>query len=278
MNNKPFMRYKMRLKLITIFLLFVGVFYYGCVEEPTNEPYNRPYSAVRLANMAANLETVRLFLVPLVPDVPELPDEPATTKGPFDLAPGAISDYFETPSGGYRLVVLAPNDDTLSKREVTIASFENMTVTLAGYYSTNTEENTFGAIIFPEGEIYNRLPPGIDSVSFFFIHGAPASPTADPAKIGVSVRYRPDGTEAFLDTNLTSIFTGGEFTAGEIEEVNNFPKGDYKFSFLNGSQVIASDSGYYDGNMRYYMFIYGTPENMKLIKNSTPPLPVRAKN
>jgi hypothetical protein len=268
----------MRFKLITIFLLLLGFYYYGCVVEPTIEPYNRPYSAVRLTNMSANLETVSLYLIPLVADVPELPDQPSVIQGPFNLGPGELSDYFETQSGAYRLAVVAANGDTLARFNVSVTSFEYLTIGIAGYHSTNSELNTLTILFFPEGEIYKKLPPGPDSISLFFLHSALASPTADAAKLTVRARIRPEGSTIVIDSNLTRMFSGAEWTAGEVEEINNLPKGDYSLTFLNGSQVIASDSAYYEGNFRYYMFIYGPPENMKLVKNVLPALPVRPKN
>jgi hypothetical protein len=259
-------KYKIKLFLLIVLPLFI---LNSCLEEPTIPPVQRPYSVVRVGNFSMNLQSFSVFI-----------DDAQPVGTLSSLAKGAITDYFDVSSGKRTFKIVDANSNTVFEKQIDIASFERVTVIFAGYYSTDELQNTFGNFEFSGGEVYIDYSPAQDSISLFFVHASPDSPTDTTKKLSITARYKPIGSSEFIDTSLTLSTGLLEYSEIDSDSLGNyFAPGDIVLEAISEEgDILASDSSTYNPNMLYYIFLYDEPDNIKILRNEIAPPPVRSKN
>ncbi len=241
------MRLKLKRSLFILFLL--GLFAYGCIEEPFIEPVKRPFSVIRVANFTSNQN-------PLVVKI--------DGKQVGNLAIGDISNYFDIKSGNREFTIVDNSGNTIFKKDITIISFEEETVVLAGYYSTVDTLNTFSITTYTDGLTYIQEMPKADTSTVHVINCIADTPTEPAQKINLSYVSGAD---------TTSSFSGAKFG-----EKNTFSlgQGDYTFIVSDDSTSISKTVSI--GNQkRYTLFIHGTAMSIEATVDEQTSLPARSK-
>ncbi len=241
------MRLKLQKSLIILFLL--GLFAYGCIEEPFIEPVKRPFSVIRVANFTSNLN-------PLTVEVD------GKTVG--TLAVGELTNYFDVNSGGRTFTIKDNAGNTVFSKSIQIISYEEETVVLAGYYSSVDTLNTFALTTYTDGLTYIYELPKADTSVVHVINCLTDTPTEAGQKVNLSYVSGTDTTSAF--------------TAAAFADKNTFSLGQGDYTFIVSDDSTSISKNVTIGNQkRYTVFIHGTAMSIEATVDEQTSLPARSK-
>jgi hypothetical protein len=258
------MRLKLKAGILSLAFLMFSFVLTSCLEEPTIDPVTKPFSVARVVNISSNVLTMRIT----IDDVPTLDG----------LTSPSASDYFDIKSGKRRFKVYNAAGDLLFNKEIEMISFDRTTVVFTGTYSTNELENTFANFEVPEGEVYVSSQPDAGMANLYFVHASAAFDTLNSIDYNLGLNYLPTGDTVSVDTALV---TGLKF--GETESVGNVVPGVYSniISVAAENPVQYSDTlnlGAINAGFRYYIFLYGKPNDLSYFKNEVVPPPIRSRD
>lgn len=258
------MRLKLKAGILSLALLMFSFVISSCVEEPTIDPVTKPFSVARVVNLSSNVLTMRIT----IDDVPTLDG----------LTSPSASDYFDIQSGKRRFKVYNAAGDLLFNKEIEIISFDRTTIVFTGTYSTNELENTFYNFEVPEGEVYVSSQPEAGKAHLYFVHASTAFDTLNSIDYNLALNYLPTGDSVSVDTALVD-----GLKLGEIESMGNVVPGAYLniISVLAASPVQYNDTlnlGLINAGFRYYIFLYGKPNDLSYFKNEVVPPPIRSRD
>ena len=268
------MRYKMWLKfklgIFGIIFLSTLVFLTGCLEEPTIAPAKRPYSVMRVVNLSNSSK--QIFIDSKQPD-----------GSLNNVILPSTTVYFDMNSGKRRFVVKDANQDTIFNNNVEIISYEREIVIFGGSYSDVSENNTFSSMKVSEGEIYFNAMPDPGKVHIILANAFPGyyseSVEIKPVNFAVFAAYWPDPADSSASFDTTYIsYTADPLKFGFSFAIGNADPGSYKFTFMNeaDSSFVLADSSYFSADKRYYLFIYGNPDEFSVYRNEVESLPIRS--
>ncbi|NCS89592.1 MAG: hypothetical protein AUK34_01555 [Ignavibacteria bacterium CG2_30_36_16] len=258
------MRLKLKAGILSLAFLMFSFVITSCVEEPTIDPVTKPFSVARVVNLSSNVLTMRIT----IDDVPTLDG----------LASPSASDYFDIKSGKRRFKVYNAAGDLLFNKEIEIISYDRTTIVFTGTYSTNELENTFANFEVPEGEVYVSSQPDAGMAHLYFVHASAAFDTLSSIDYNLGLNYLPAGDTVSVDTAFVKILKFGETLS-----VGNVVPGVYSniISTAAASAVQYKDTlslGSINAGFRFYIFLYGKPNDLSYFKNEVVPPPIRSRD
>jgi len=259
--------------VLPIILLFSFILS-SCIEEPFIDPVKRPYSVIRVSNFSSNVAAINVTI-----------DGTSPAAGLANLGISSFTGYFDINSGTRKFLVKnVATGDTVFNKNIEIASYEIATIAFAGFFSTDKLINSFGNVMFEEGQVYQNTAPKTGTLNVFIINAAASIDTLDAKKLTILTKYKHSDSTNYVNIENK---TGLEFN--KIHSITNktptgpnlFP-GNYLLDIKDekGLTVMEfpSDSSFNaSAGMRYYMFIYGPPNNIKAFLDEQIPQPVRPK-
>ncbi len=247
------MRLKIQKSLIVLFL--IGLFLYGCVDEPYIEPVKRPFSVIKVGNFTSNLDPLTVMI-------------DGKTIG--NLTANTVTKYFDVKSGQRTFTIKDANGNTVYNKDIPVISYEEEIILFTGYYSTTDTLNTFGFFSTTEGYTYVEETPPADSAQVYFINCVTDTPVEIAKKITASVDTVKNSVK---DTLYVSSALAYGKRIGTTLRV-----GTYDFGFMSEDSVHAKvDSFKINNQKKYYFFIGGTPKNITITTDEENPLPARSK-
>lgn len=251
---------------IPVLLLFLGITYYGCVEEPTIDPVKRPYTLLRVANFSYNVDTLIVSI-----------DAGAKV---FNLIRNELPmQYFEIQSGKRNFLVKNPAGDILYNDKISIGSYEELSLFFTGYSKPKDDMlNTFGYAQYTNGVVYLYEGMGKDTTAIQCANFAPDTPTDSSKKYIVQ----------FSDTTTKKVLKAiPELAPNSILGVAIPGNKTYRISCVKDTSpsnpvvrtyLTYSDTVYtFETGAQYIVYVVGTPKKPNYIFEKLYPLPIRSK-
>jgi hypothetical protein len=268
------MRYEMRLnfkeKLLGLFLLVLGLTIQGCIEEPAIVPIKRPFSEIRVVNLSNNVDNMRI----LIDDA-----QPVSTLN--SLAITGATSYFEVKSGVRNFKIFNQSGDKVFEKDITVISYDRTSIVFTGFYSPSIDFNTFANFDISEGEVYVSSAPSAGNLNVYIVNGAAAVDTFSSRSFEIRATITPTGG---TPRDTTYRVSGTDTSVAIVEfaktySIGNTTPGDYSFHFfdLEDSVTVNAPTVTLTSGMRYYMFIYGSPNAVQFVNNAVTPQPTRSK-
>lgn len=253
------MRLKINFKFLIAPILIIGFFIYGCVEEPTIEPIKRPYSMLRVANFSFNVATLNVTITG------------QTTPAEFaNVANRAVTGFNRVNSGTYKVTVKDGAGKTIFDKDLQITSYQRTTLVFAGLYDDDATKSTFTNFFYNEGEVYQTSTPESGKIHLYIMNTSTDSANVTKKTL-VPIVLRPDRTK---DTAMASL----DFS--RTRAMLNAPTGNYRVRFYNGTDTLSVGAVNYNlatAGKRYFIYVYGSYNNLNTKLEAYDPLPVMSK-
>lgn len=257
------MRLKINFKFLIAPIIAIGFFLYGCVEEPTIDPVKLPYSMLRVANFTYNQSSLSVTI-----------NGQATPAGFANVANRNLSGFSKVNSGTYLFTVKNGAGDTLFNQELTISSYQRATLVFAGLftgvYNSESLTRTFTSFFYNEGEVYQTSTPNSGKIHIYLMNTSTDSLTV-AKKILTPIILRPGKTS---DTSYASM----DFA--RTRSLINADAGNYKVRFYDGTDTLSIGEVNYNLSTvgkRYFLYVYGSSNNLNTKLEAFDPLPVTSK-
>ena len=266
------------IKIYFIPIILLSSFILGsCVDEPNIAPVKRPFSVIRVANFSSNVAALTVTI-----------DGASPVAGLSNLAVSSFTGYFDINSGTRKFLVKnSATGDTVFNKEVVIASYEALTIAFAGYYSTVKNDNNFGTIVYDEGSVTVSGAPNPGNSYIYIINTATGIPTVAAKKFSILTKRKLADETSYtnisyissLDFNKSSQVADGR---NPLNVIPNLPVGNYLFDIKTDAGVpvlvFPKDSTFNSAaGKKYFLFIYGRPDSIKVHSDVQDPQPVRSK-
>lgn len=184
------------------------------------------------------------------------------------------TEYFDIPSGKKTFTVFDEGGNLIFSKEIELISWERITIVFSGFYSTDELQNTFGNFEFNEGEVYISRQPVSGASHMYFIHASgPVGDTDSRTYDQISASYIPAGQTEAIDT----VFNVPDLAYGNVASIGNLPAGEYTFTLSAEAGNFIYETTVAPG-LLYYMFIYDSPDNIKIYKNEVAIPPARQRD
>jgi hypothetical protein len=256
------MRLKNRRKFLFLLPIILGFILYSCVEEPTIAPVGPVYSVIKIANMSNNIDAFNV----------SIDGKQVATS----LARGETTDYFDSNAGKLLFTVTDGSGAKLYEKNIDINTWERTIVVFGGDWIDDPLQSTFADFEINEGEIYVSSAPAADSLNIYFIHASNDVDTSKAKSYNISADIPGDTTIAYASSgsNVLPIKFGSSYSVG------NTAPGEYTFYFIDqaGTDTIVAGPYNLAANLRYYMFLYGNPNNLQLSLKEVVPPPIRSRD
>jgi hypothetical protein len=257
------MRLKNKQKFLFLIPLVLGFILYSCVEEPTIAPVGPVYSVLKIANMSNNVDVMNVSI-----DGKQV----ATSLGR-----GETTEYFDSNAGKLLFTVTDGAGNKLYEKTIDINTWERTDVIFAGDYISDPLLSTFADFEINEGEIYVSSAPAPDSLNIYFVHASNDVDTLKSKSYNISAKIvSPDTfiTYASSGSNALPLKFGGTYSVG------NAAPGEYTFHFAIQSTTDTVVAGPYNlaANLRYYLYLYGNPNNLQFSLKEVVPPPIRSRD
>lgn len=255
-------------KSIFVILILMGFILTSCYEEPIIEPVKLPYSSVRVGNFtynqadfSGNIDQFSFYV-------------DGELKGTVNL--NTFTDYFDLPSGDRKFVLIS-GTDTIYNDEITITSYEEISLVFDGVYAPSVDTlMSFAPYPITDGLVYLYEAPDGDNVNVMTSNVAPNTATEN------QIKYSLAFVSANFDTTLRSLFEYNKLVGLKI------PSGDYTVWVLEDTtdnplsieplfDTLGTFTGNFSAGMKENLFITGDPSAPVVIKNQQTPLAVRPK-
>lgn len=256
------MRLILKGTILSLTLFIFSLILAGCVDEPTIEQPHRLNSVIRVVNLSNNEDNIRVTIADQIPN-------PAMSS----MAMGTGTDFFDIPAGKKSLKVYDQGGQLLYSKDVEIASLELTSIFVAGQYDTDELLNTFNVFELAEGETYVSHAPAAGTSVLYMIHASAAVDTFNSDKYTVGATYTVDGIQH--DTTYNSD-TPLEYT--QTLGTQLFPT-SYSFKLTTEDSVTTNvDPVQIEAGYRYYMYIYGNPNNVRVVFDKLTPPSIRSRD
>lgn len=258
------MRLKFKESLIGLLFVVIGLSIYGCIDEEPIEPIKRPFSEIRIVNLSSNVDNMRVLV-----------DDKQVGTLPITGATG----YFDVNSGDRNFKIFNQSGDKVFDKTLTIISYDRLTLAFTGFYSADPLLSTFQNFEVVESEVLVSSAPEAGKLNVYIVHASSSVDTIEAKKFTMAATIIPvggtpkDTTYKVSSTSQTNAVL--EFT--KSYSIGNAVPGDYIFRFTAGSTTVTTDSLNLTAGMRYYLFIYGHPNNVQVFNNPVVPQPIRNK-
>jgi hypothetical protein len=278
------MRLILKYTFLSLTLFIFSFILKGCVDEPPVAPAYKLSSVIRVVNVSYNVDNIRVTIAGETP-VPELNGLPI----------GSSTDFFDIPAGKKTFIVYNENNDSIYAKDIELSSLELITVFIAG--ELNQDEpllSTFGAFDLAEGETYISHAPRPGYSNLYFVHASAPVDTFNSRKYRVLANINDTGVSRDTTYNATprpwlefSRSLGAETLPGEhIFRLNQeWPPlipivfDNYLENTAFGTPPVEKDAPILiEPGFRYYMFIYGSPNQPKLFVDKVVPPAIRPRD
>lgn len=251
------MRLKLQKGVLLAFAMIAVIFLYSCVEEPTIAPAATPYSSVRVANLTANIASMSVTI---------------DGETNLTLAQGQVSNRFDLTSGSRVYKLTDADGNVIYENPIGHTSFEETTITFAGYYSPVDTLNTFAFFSIIEGDVtVLEAPPG-DSAWVNFVNLVTDGPTLGAEPIAYALITADNDSVA---QNVA----GFELSDNQAYQVAS---GQYALHLFNTDtanvDMRIETTVSITAGTRNYIYVYGLPDDFDVLKDEQNPLPVRKKD
>lgn len=258
-------------KLIFISIFLSGLILTSCYEEPIIEPVKRPYSTIRVGNFSYNRSgfayNVDAFSVYIDNEL----------KGTVNV--NTFTNYFDLPSGSRKFVLVTNGTDTIYNDNITITSYEELSVVFGGVYAPTVDTlMSFAPYVITDGIVYISEAPATGKANVITTNLAPNNDLQNQIKYSL----------AFVSAGYDTTIGGNVFEYNKTVGVP-LPAGDYSIWVLNDVTAVPNpiapeydtiavfQNVIIDNGMKENLFLIGNPETPELIKDQQLPLPVRPK-
>ncbi len=259
------MRLKFKKSVLGLTLLMLGLVLYSCIDEPFIEPVKRPYSSIKFVNLSVNEDNMKVTVDGT---------QPVASLNAMPLA--SSTEYFDVNSGKRNIKVFNEAGELIFDKNIDVTSFERIIVVFSGKYSPVDLENTFTHFEIAEGEIYVSSKPAQDSLNIYLVQASTNVDTSSTKTYQIDATYKPDNSDVTKDTTYSS-----SLAFGNVAGVGNAVPGTYQFSYITDTDTLyypENEMTQLNANFRYYIYIYGNPDNPKFYKEEVVPPPIRARN
>lgn len=255
-------------KSIFVILILMGFILTSCYEEPIIEPIKRPYSSVRVGNFSynqagfpGNIDQFNVYV-------------DGELKGTVNV--NTFTDYFDLPSGN-RQFVLISGTDTIYNNEVTIVSYEEISLVFDGVYAPSVDTlMSFAPYGISDGYVYFYEAPVGDSANVITSNFSPNTSTEN------TIKYSLAFVSANYDTTIRNLYEynksfglkipSGDYTVWVMEDTTDNP-----LSIEPLFDTLGTFTGNFSAGMKENLFITGDPRSPVVLKNQQTPLAVRPK-
>ena len=255
-------------KSIFVILILMGFILTSCYEEPILEPVKRPYSSVRVGNFtynqagfSGNIDQFNVYV-------------DGELKGTVNL--NSFTDYFDLASG-QRKFVLVSGADTIFNDEVTITSYEEISLVFDGVYAPAVDTlMSFAQYPITDGYVYTYEAPSGNTANIVASNLAPNTATEN------QIKYSLAFVSANYDTTIRNLYEynksfgvnlpAGDYTVWVMEDITDNP-----LSIEPIYDTLGTFTGNFSAGMKENLFIIGDPGSPVVIKNQQTPLAVRPK-
>lgn len=255
-------------KSIFVILILMGFIFTSCYEEPIIEPIARPYSSVRVGNFSYNQAgfTGNIDQFSFYVD--------GVLKGTVNL--NTFTDYFDLPSGDRRFVLIS-GTDTIYNNNVTITSYEEISLVFDGVYAPSVDTlMSFAPYPITDGYVYLYEAPDGDSANVMTSNLAPNTSAEN------QIKYSLAFISASIDTTIRNLYEynttfgirlpAGDYTVFVMKDTTDNP-----LSIEPLYDTLGTFTGNFSAGMKENLFITGDPSVPVVIKNQQTPLAVRPK-
>jgi hypothetical protein len=262
------MRLILKATILSLTLFTFSLILNGCVEEPTIDPAYRLSSVIRVVNVSNNQNNIKVTIAEQTP-----------VQSLNAMAIGSSTEFFDFPAGKKVFRVYDESGQMFFSKDIEITSFELMTIVFAGHYDPDPEVSTFSSFELAEGETYISHAPAPDTSLVNFVHASAPVDTFNSRQYRVAANYIPNGSTVPLDTTYNAdpadLLEFGRTVGAEIVP------GSYTFSLYtegaNGDTVSFAPVQM-EPNFRYYMFLYGNPNNVQMYVDKVVPPAIRSRD
>lgn len=255
---------KITAQLSLLALILTGFWSTGCFEEPTIDPVSIPYTSVRVGNFSYNVDKFNIYV-------------DGEFKGSVNQNE-LLANYFDLTSGKRHFALLDDAGDTLFTGDVTINSYEEMTIVFDGVNAPGIDTlHSFAPYSMTDGFVYLDETPDPGLVKILTTNVSPNTSTQNQIKYSIAlVSTDYDTTQASVyeyNTTLTLNAPAGNYTYWVMKDTTTDPLPiEHLYDTLAGPFNSTFSAG-----MRQYLFITGDPETPTVVENEIPSLPIRSK-
>jgi hypothetical protein len=178
------------------------------------------------------------------------------------LALAQPTGYFNVESGKDTFLVKDNSGNEVFNGTADINAYERYTVVFSGTF-TNDANNNFGVFLVDEAELYVSVAPKADSVGILFIDAAGDVDTI------ASKNYNIVGHTPTHDTTYTALTGPVSLGYQGIYSVPEAEPGANSFDFMpiDSSATVSTPTYNFTAGNRYYIFLYGNPNNLQIFKD-----------
>ena len=253
---------KNKRKFLFLLPVILGFILVSCVEEPTIAPVGPVYSVIKIANMSNNVDVINVLI-----------DGKQVASS---LSKGETTNYFDADAGKLKFTVTNNAGDKVYENTIDINSWERTDVIFAGNYDPDPLLTTFSHMTINEGYIYVSSKPAPDSLNIYFVHASNDVDTIKAKSYNISAENVSLDTTIIYATTSSSNVLPLKFTGSY--SVGNAAPGEYKFYFAADSDTIVTGPYNLSANLRYYLYLYGNPNNPQFSLKEVVPPPVRSRD
>lgn len=259
------MRLILKAAILSLTLFIFSSILSSCVEEPTIDRPPRLSSVVRVVNVSNDMNNIKVTIDGQVP-----------VQQMNSLAIGSGTDFFDLLSGKKEFKVYDESGMLIYTKSIDIISFELMTIVFAGDYDQDEFLNTFAAFELAEGETYISHAPAAGTSNVYFVHASAPVDSFNSREYIVSAHFTPTGASE-KDTIYNADPNFLEYT--QLLGAETVP-GSYMYSLQSSTpnDTVALPETEIEANYRYYMFIYGNPNNVQVFANKVAPPAIRSRD
>jgi Domain of unknown function (DUF4397) len=257
-------------KYLLLLPVLIGLIFYGCVEEPTIAPVKPVYSAIRVVNLSDNVNNMKVTI-----------DGKQPVSSLTGLGITSTTDYFDIDSGKRDFKVYDGNGDLVYEKTIELIAFQRSSIVFAGFSSSSDLERTFNHFTVDDGLIYVSSAPKSGNLNIYFVNAASEVDTFKAQSYNISATYISPSADTLSIVYETKVDTGTiPLAYGSIYTVDNAAPGSYSFNFAATDTNYSSTSFQADlsAGYRYYIFIYGQPDNIQIFNNEVVPPPIRSRD
>lgn len=234
----------------------------SCIEEPTIPSVIDAFSEARIVNVSSNISQMKVTI-----------DGKVLHSTLNALKTGSASEYFDIHPGKRVFEVFDSTNTSIYKKTIEIISFDRTTIVFDGFYSPNELISTFSYMEVADGLVYVSQAPTPGNAHLFFVNAAATLDTLESMSYGLKT-FSPAGDTVTVDTISTAALAfEGTFSA------KNVAPGNYKVIITGGTTYKDTlNLGSLTAGYKYYMFLYGKPNDLSIFRDSVVPPPIRSRD
>lgn len=258
------MRLILKSAILSLTLFIFSTILNSCVEEPTIDLPPKLSSLIRVVNVSNDMNNIKVTI-----------DDQVPVQALNSIAKGAGTEFFDIFAGKKKFKVFDEGGTLIYTKDVDLISYELMTIVFAGDYDQDELLNSFSSFELSEGETYVSHTPPQGTSGIYFVHASAPVDTFTSRKYIIAATFIPTGAtskDTIYNADPNFLEYSQELGVGAVP-------GSYTFALQ--SQQPASTTNFtaeIEANYRYYMFMYGNPNNVQVFQDKVVPPAIRSRD